>query len=292
MVGLSTPAAAVSTTQLQYDLAGLGYLPFSGIDGVSGPQTQGATRAFQTDACITVDGIDGPQTDAALAAKVSEVQGVAGAAQDGAYGPATKDAVAAWQAARGLVADGQAGPDTMAAMGIARASCTPPPPPPPPPPGGMTDNIANIAGQEVNNPDRNHEIGGYNCNFYSTQLGVGTGGCSNGWRTEEWCADFALWVWQQAGANTAGLNAAANSFYLYGVNNGTYHTSNPQVGDAVVFNVSSGTSHVGLVVAANGDSFTYISGNSTGSDGTTTWTTEKNLSVGSGGVSGFSSPVA
>ncbi|PZS18320.1 MAG: CHAP domain-containing protein, partial [Pseudonocardiales bacterium] len=114
----------------------------------------------------------------------------------------------------------------------------------------------------------------------------------NGWRTEEWCADFALWVWRQAGANTSGLNAAANSFYIYGVNHGTYHTSSPRVGDAVVFNVSSGTSHVGLVVAANGNSFTYISGNSTGPDGNTNATTQKNLSVGSGGVSGFSSPIA
>jgi len=156
----------------------------------------------------------------------------------------------------------------------------------------MAANIANIAGQELNNADRNHEIGGYNCNFYSTELGVGGSSCANGWRTEEWCADFALWVWSQAGANVGGLNAMANSFYTYGVDHGTYHTSSPRVGDAVVFNVSEGTSHVGLVVSVDGDSFSYISGNSTGSDGSTSWTTQKNLSVGTGGVSGFSSPVA
>lgn len=136
-VGLSGPASAVSTTQLQYDLAGLAYLPWSGIDGQTGPQTSAATRAFQSDACIAVDGIDGPQTDAALAAKVTQVQAVAGAARDGAFGPNTRAAVASWQGAHGLTADGQAGPNTMAAMGIARTGCSGPPPPPPPPPGAL-----------------------------------------------------------------------------------------------------------------------------------------------------------
>ncbi|MDT4983408.1 MAG: hypothetical protein QOF95_898 [Pseudonocardiales bacterium] len=125
-VGLSPGAFAVSTTQLQWDLAGMAYLPFSGIDGATGPATTAATKAFQSDACLTADGIDGPQTDAALSAKVKQVQGAAGTTQDGAFGAGTKSAVQAWQSAHGLTADGAAGPATMSAMGITRSSCAAP----------------------------------------------------------------------------------------------------------------------------------------------------------------------
>ncbi|PZS20779.1 MAG: hypothetical protein DLM57_00600, partial [Pseudonocardiales bacterium] len=132
-------ANAASTSQLQYNLAGLAYLPWSGIDGQPGPNTSAATRAFQRDACIAVDGVAGPQTNGALAAKVRQVQAVARSTQDGAYGPHTKAAVRAWQRAHGVTGDGAAGPVTMAAMGIHRRACpAPPPPPPPPPPGSGT----------------------------------------------------------------------------------------------------------------------------------------------------------
>lgn len=127
---------AVSVTQLQWDLAGLGYMPFA-IDGINGPQTTGATRAFQADRCITVDGIDGPQTDGQLSAVIKRVQAAAGdPQQDGLYGPVTKQHVASYQAAHRLTADGQAGPVTMRSMGIQRVvPCGTPPPPPPPPTG-------------------------------------------------------------------------------------------------------------------------------------------------------------
>lgn len=122
----------ISTTQVQYDLAGLGYLPWSGIDGIYGPVTTAAVRTFQSNVCITVDGIAGPQTDGALSTVVKQVQAKAGATQDGLFGPLTKAAVEAYQRAHGLTADGQAGPITMRAMGITRVhSCGSPPPPPP-----------------------------------------------------------------------------------------------------------------------------------------------------------------
>lgn len=125
---------AVSVTQLQWDLAGLGYMPFA-IDGINGPQTTGATKAFQADRCITVDGIDGPQTDGQLSAVIKRVQAAAhDSQQDGLYGPVTKQDVANYQAAHHLSVDGQAGPVTMRSMGIQRVvSCGTPPPPPPPP---------------------------------------------------------------------------------------------------------------------------------------------------------------
>ena len=78
----------------------------------------------------------------------------------------------------------------------------------------------------------------------------------NGGQPEYWCADFAKWVWAEAGAsNTSELTAAAGSFYVYGQRHGTLH-SNPVVGDAVVFNYAGNgyADHVALVVRvhANG----------------------------------------
>ena len=74
----------------------------------------------------------------------------------------------------------------------------------------------------------------------------------NGGEPEYWCADFARWVWGQAGANTSGLDAAAGSFYVYGQNHGTLH-STPSVGDAVVFNYKGNgyADHVAIVTRVN-----------------------------------------
>lgn len=120
----SAGATTIGTRQAQWDLAGLGYLPWSGIDGVNGPQTKAAVRSFQSARCLTVDGIVGPQTSGAFSSVVSAIQGKAGATRDGEYGPQTKGAVTSWQRAHGLTADGIAGPITMKAMGIARTlSC-------------------------------------------------------------------------------------------------------------------------------------------------------------------------
>jgi len=55
---------------------------------------------------------------------------------------------------------------------------------------------------------------------------------------EYWCADFAKWVWQQAGVNDTGvLDPGADSFYTWGHDQGetlSVDGTNPQVGDAVV----------------------------------------------------------
>jgi peptidoglycan hydrolase-like protein with peptidoglycan-binding domain len=295
--GTPSPGAS-TTTQLQWDLAGLGYLPWSGIDGITGPHTAGATMAFQSDRCLTIDGIAGPQTNSALSSVVQSVQRVAGTTADGGYGPNTKAAVASWQSAHGLTADGQAGPQTMSAMGIKRAlTCSTPPGSGTPAPGDVGKAIASVAAAQMNDSSRNHEIGGYNCNFYTTALGLsGTGAyCSNGWKSEEWCADFAKWVWTQAGVTVGGLTPAAASFYSYGRTHGTWHVSTPRVGDAVVFNLSSDgsyASHVGLVVGLGSGTFSMISGNTYNpSDGQDDAVKEVTLNDSGGGISGFTDPV-
>ena len=82
--------------------------------------------------------------------------------------------------------------------------------------------------------------------------------------------DFAQWVWQQAGANTNGLDAAAQSFYDYGQNNGTLSNS-PSAGDAVVFDNGSGIHHACAIVVqvVNSDNGTIetVSGDWDGQSG-------------------------
>jgi cell wall-associated NlpC family hydrolase len=79
---------------------------------------------------------------------------------------------------------------------------------------------------------------------------------------EEWCADFADWVWQRAGVTKAVrlLNPGANSFYAWGVaehETSRVDASNPKVGDAVVFyppgpiTVRRLANHVGIVTGVN-----------------------------------------
>ncbi|GAA1960076.1 CHAP domain-containing protein [Kitasatospora viridis] len=70
---------------------------------------------------------------------------------------------------------------------------------------------------------------------------------------EYWCADFAKWVWRNAGADTTGLTAWAHSFVEAAPQDGaTVHTDpayRPQPGDAVVYS----THHVGIVSAVGED---------------------------------------
>ncbi|RJQ77417.1 CHAP domain-containing protein [Pseudonocardiaceae bacterium YIM PH 21723] len=103
-----------------------------------------------------------------------------------------------------------------------------------------------------------------NANLGKTACGTNSKGgqgfytsCSGG--PEAWCADFAKWVWAQNGIPVNGLTPAASSFYQYGRNNGTLHTSasyTANVGDAVVYQIDSNGSwaqHVGLVTKVNGN---------------------------------------
>src|SRR5436309_9773 len=53
---LPTRAATNDVWLLQRDLAGLGYMPMSGIDGIYGENTAASTRAFQSDNGLQVDG--------------------------------------------------------------------------------------------------------------------------------------------------------------------------------------------------------------------------------------------
>lgn len=83
--------------------------------------------------------------------------------------------------------------------------------------------------------------------------------------SEEWCSDFAEWVWLQAGVTQDMdlINPGADSFYDWGLAQGEslpIDGTDPQVGDAVVLyqpgqiTATTGADHVGIVTAvhANG----------------------------------------
>lgn len=118
--------AALTVKQTQWNLATLGYLNYTQVDGVNGPNTKKAAQTFQSNQCLNPDGVVGSATSAKLIAVVKSVQAKVGVTQDGLGGPTTKDAIARWQRSHGLTGDGMAGPATFAKMGLTRVqSCSP-----------------------------------------------------------------------------------------------------------------------------------------------------------------------
>jgi hypothetical protein len=99
------------------------------------------------------------------------------------------------------------------------------------------------------------------CNKFSAFWGVGSQTCPGTESSEEWCADFAAWAWQQAGVpftygfGPAEINAGAASFYSWGVAHGTWHSASSgyraHAGDVAVYGLSLGASasaaHVAVV---------------------------------------------
>jgi hypothetical protein len=124
-------------------------------------------------------------------------------------------------------------------------------------------NVGKTAGSCANTPTTN-SLGG---SQFETSC---SGGTTNG--PEYWCADFAMWVWANSGFSTTGLDSGAASFYTYGQNNGSLHTSSytPQPGDAVVYGSTTDNviHHVGIVTAVNADgSVTTANGDWGGTSG-------------------------
>jgi hypothetical protein len=99
------------------------------------------------------------------------------------------------------------------------------------------------------------------CNKYSAYWYSGADDCGNGNLDEEWCADFAAWVWRQAGAavtyeyRNGDLNSSAASFYEWGISKGTWHAVGsgytPAPGDVAVYGLDSAdlvAAHVAIVI--------------------------------------------
>jgi hypothetical protein len=152
---------------------------------------------------------------------------------------------------------------------------------------GTTASIASIALSQVgvadNPPETNFD--GLDCNPYTTLVGnpdgaadCGTTTSNGSWfsdvenASEFWCADFAKWVWEQAGitADLSVLNPGATSFGLWAFDQGestAFDSGTPAVGDAIVFYppgtsaavyqdssgnwVGSPADHVGVIVGVD-----------------------------------------
>jgi hypothetical protein len=98
------------------------------------------------------------------------------------------------------------------------------------------------------------------CNKYSAHWVSGDRDCGNANMDEEWCADFAAWVWQRAGVSfvyqyiNGDINSSAASFYEWGMAQGTWHPAGsgyvPLPGDVVVYGLDASTlvaQHVAVV---------------------------------------------
>ncbi len=105
------------------------------------------------------------------------------------------------------------------------------------------------------------------CNKYSAYFVSGARDCPAGNMDEEWCADFAAWVWRRAGAKVVyqyingDLNSSSESFYEWGVRMHTWHSIRsgyrPQPGDVAVYGLDIRNllaTHVAIVVG-------YVPGN-------------------------------
>jgi len=98
------------------------------------------------------------------------------------------------------------------------------------------------------------------CNRFSAYWHAGATDCPNSERDEQWCADFAAWVWRQAGVRfvyglgSEDLNASSVSFYLWAQAHHTWHPIGsgyvPQPGDVAVYGLdlrSLRAQHVAVV---------------------------------------------
>ncbi|MGH8995979.1 MAG: CHAP domain-containing protein, partial [Acidimicrobiales bacterium] len=121
--------------------------------------------------------------------------------------------------------------------------------------------------------DQNHQAvvenpPGSNCNIYSGFWGRGTtAGCAPGTSAQEWCSDFAQWVWANVGIDTSGINGWAFTWVSWGQDHtGAWQpgpSNNPQPGDVVVWgDMASGyAAHVGIVSGVSAGLIDVVSGN-------------------------------
>ena len=119
----------------------------------------------------------------------------------------------------------------------------------------IVDVAVSQVGYRTNPPDSY-------CNRYSAFWYAGEEDCPSGERSEEWCADFAAWVWHEAGAavvygySPGELNGAAYSFYDWGVDHRRWHPVGsgyaPEPGDVAVYGLDPAAAtakHVAVVTS-------------------------------------------
>jgi hypothetical protein len=134
------------------------------------------------------------------------------------------------------------------------------------------ETIADVAEQNVGVGDTPASLSfSFDCNPFTTLIGVAasTSGCGTDPkfkvqnRNEEWCSDFAKWVWEQGGvtADLSALTPQSATFYQWALDQGqhpSFDSGTPKIGDAIVFYPGADTgpnstsaNHVGIVVGVN-----------------------------------------
>ena len=101
------------------------------------------------------------------------------------------------------------------------------------------------------------------CNRFSAYWHAGTADCGNDNRSEEWCADFAAWVWKRAGAEVLYelapnfLNSDSASFFVWGLDHGrgtrSPRATSPEPGDVAIYGLDATAvtaQHVAIVTSA------------------------------------------
>ncbi|MFI5754719.1 CHAP domain-containing protein [Streptomyces sp. NPDC051569] len=116
-----------------------------------------------------------------------------------------------------------------------------------------------------------------------------------------WCAEFGQYIWSGAGVDhTNRLDARAISFREYGLAYGTYRTSAPKVGDAVLYDADRSLTdgdadHINLVVevSADGKQIRTVGGNESRQVQKSAWFTWSTATspIGAGPVLAFISPI-
>ncbi len=140
--------------------------------------------------------------------------------------------------------------------------------PPPAPQTAAGDVASEVATGKIGVSDTPSSTSfSFDCNpFTHLDYGTTTAGCgvdptfSVQNASEEWCSDFAKWVWAQTGVSSGLLTPSAASFVSFAESQGepvVPFSGTPQVGDAVVFfppgPIGSFADHVGIVSAVNLD---------------------------------------
>ncbi|MEU7278979.1 CHAP domain-containing protein [Streptomyces sp. NPDC045431] len=154
-------------------------------------------------------------------------------------------------------------------------------------PRTVSCKVVSTLGQDIAN-DANAEVGNTFSDFPQFDY------------SSAWCAEFVKYIWAGNDVDYAyQLDARAISLREYGVRHGTWHTTGPKVGDAVLYdrenNLSDGRAdHVNLVVAvsADGKQIQTVGGNESRQvqrSGWFSWDTASSP-VGAGPVQGFVSP--
>jgi hypothetical protein len=147
------------------------------------------------------------------------------------------------------------------------------------------------------------------CNRFSAYWSAGALDCPNSNRDEEWCADFAAWVWRKAGVPfvygeaPGDINAASVSFYFWGVVHHGWHPVGSgyvsQAGDVAVYGLdlaAGQAQHVAIVTSytpgARGPNVVNGDGERTGFSVVETGTDQykADLTGGGGELAGYVSP--